>query len=393
MRILLQADRVIDGTGRSPIARGCVLVEDGRIRHVGARDDIGDIEGARILDLAGCSLLPGFVDAHSHLCMDPGLGDQPRQLAAAESELSMRATGYVRKDLLSGVTTLRTMGERNFIDVVARRLIADGVISGPRLIISTRGLRPSNGHGASPVIVDGVEDVRKIVRENLKGGADLIKLFLTGGLSSAGADLDYCGYTFEEVKAAVEEAARAGKPVAVHAHGGPAVDLSVEAGVHSIEHGALISPPQIEKIAKAGTWVVLTMSLVLHEGGLMRVDGQNPALRDRILKGRERLEVTARRLVSSGVRLAVGTDALHGFAGHEAAYLTRFGMTPMDAVRCLTRNGADVCGVLDKTGTLEAGKLADVVAVEGDPLADIEALQSVRLVMKEGRQVATGGAP
>ncbi|MBI4277693.1 MAG: amidohydrolase family protein, partial [Armatimonadetes bacterium] len=207
--------------------------------------------------------------------------------------------------------------------------------------------------------------------------------------SSTGAGVMYCGYTKEEVAAAVDEAARAGKGVAVHAHGGPAIDISLETGVFSIEHGALLSPAQIEAVARTGAWVVLTMTLILHDDGLMKVDGQNPAIRERILLGREKLGETVRRMIQAGVRLAVGTDALHGRLTWEAEYLVQFGMRPLDAITCATRSGAEVCGVLDETGTLEVGKSADIIAVEGDPSAHIAVLRRVRLVMKHGERYDT----
>lgn len=378
----LKAAWLIDGTGRGPVPDGCVVVRGDRIVFVGRPEAAPSADAS--VDLPGCTLLPGLVDAHTHLGMDPGLGDQPGQWAKPESELAVRGTCYLRRDLLAGVTTARCMGERHFIDVIVRRLVNEGVVPGPRLTIAVRGLRASNGHGASPMVADGPHEIRRAVRENLKAGADHIKLYLTGGLSSAGAAVLSVGYTEDEVRAAVDEADRAGKPVAVHAHGGPAVDLALKAGVHSIEHGALLSPEQAAAIARTDTWVVLTLSIILHDDGLMRVDGRDPRLRERIVMARERVGETVRHLIRAGARLAVGTDGMHGMLAYEAEYLAGFGLTPIDAIACVTRNGAEVSGVLGETGTLECDKSADIIAVDGDPLADMSALRRIRLIMSRG---------
>jgi imidazolonepropionase-like amidohydrolase len=384
VKTFVRGDQIIDGTGGPPIPNGWVTIEDGRILSVGADGQRGRATDDVVIDLPGCTILPGLIDAHSHLASDPGLGNQPQQLAAPESELAMRSVRNMRTDLRAGVTTLRLMSEKHFIDVVARRLVDSGVIPGPRLVIATRGLRPSNGHGASPVIVDGADNIRRTVRENLRAGADLIKLFLTGGLSGTGADVMHCGYTLEEVRAAVDEAHGAGAPVAVHAHGGRAVDVSLEAGVDSIEHATMVTKAQIERIAAKGVSVVLTMTLFMHDDGIMRVDGANPIIRDRLLRARAVIGETARNLIRSGALIAVGTDALHGKLAHELEYLVQFGMSPTRAIACATRHGAEVCRIQDDTGTLEAGKCADLIAVGGDPTRDMAALHDVRLVVRQG---------
>jgi imidazolonepropionase-like amidohydrolase len=382
--MILRGAQLIDGSGRAPIPAACVAIREGRIVYVGPSDRVPQLSDDVSIDLHGCTLLPGLIDAHTHLGMDPGLGNQPRQWAVSESELAMRSAMHMRRDFLAGVTTLRSMGEKHFVDVTLRRLVQENVLPGPRLLLATRGLRASNGHGASPLVVDGADNIRQVVRENLNAGADVIKVYMSGGLSSANAAVLAVGYTNDELRAAVDEATRAGKPVAAHAHGGPAVDMCLDIGVHSIEHGAFLSPEQVEAVAKAGTWIVLTLGLIVHEDGLMRVDGHNPELRERILMARERLEVTVRSMIQAGIRLAVGTDGRHGMLAFEAECLVRFGLSPLEAIVCTTRNGAEVCGVLGDTGTLEVGKMADVIAVEGDPLADIQALRKVRLLVKSG---------
>jgi imidazolonepropionase-like amidohydrolase len=386
VRTIITGAQLVDGTGSAPINHGSVVVENGMIVRIGSLIREAERPESTVIDLPECTILPGLIDGHSHLASDPGLGNQPHQLSAGEAELGMRSVAYMRRDLLSGVTTMRLMSEKYFIDVTARRLVDEAFFPGPRFVIATRGLRPTNGHGASPVVVDGPENIRRVVRENLKAGADFIKLFLTGTILSPRQTALHCGYTLEEVKAAVDEAHSAGKPVAVHAHGGEGIDISLAAGVDMIEHGSMLTPAQIDQVAAKGVWVVLTLTLVLDDEGLMRVDGQTPAIRDRLFEAREALAETVSRLIASGARLALGSDALHGMFAREAAYLVHLGMPPLGALACATRNGAALCGIQEETGTLEAGKRADLIAVEGDPLADMMALQRVRFVMKDGKR-------
>ena len=385
MRTVMKAAQLIDGTGAAPIQNGCLMIEDQRIVGVGVAGPATTKPTDVTIDLPGCTILPGLVDAHSHLASDPGIGNQPQQLAAGEAELAMRSVAYMRRDLLSGVTTSRLMSEKYFIDITARRLVSAGLFPGPRFITATRGIRPSHGHGASPIVIDGADNMRRAVRENLRAGADLIKLFLTGSIIHEREAALHCGYTLEEIRAAVDEAHGAGKPVAVHAHGGPGIELSLAAGVDSIEHGSLMTPSQIDRVAEKGMWVVLTLTLVMHDDGLMRIDGKNPVIRERILRARDTLAETASRIIASGGRIAVGSDALHGMFAHEASYLVQFGMPPLEAIACCTRHGAALCGILNETGTLETGKRADLIAIEGDPLSDISALRNVRLVVKDGQ--------
>lgn len=384
MATILRGAQLIDGTGRPPLKGGCIVVEQDRIAWVGENYPVSPGSSDTVVDLSGCTLLPGFVDSHSHLALNTGAGDQPGQMTAPASELALRAVAQMRQDLLSGVTTMRCMGEKYFLDVSVRKAVEQGLLPGPRLLISTRGVRSSSGGASSPVVADSPDEMRRIVRENLKAGADLIKLFVTGEMASSIQSGEYSPFTEAEIRTAVEEARRYGKPVAVHAHGGPAIDICIAAGVHSIEHGGLLTPAQIEGIKAADMWVITTLSLYMHPDGLMKVDGQDPKVRAGIMTARERLRETVPRLIQSGVRLAAGTDALHGMIANEAAYLVEFGMSPLDAIACITRNGAEACGVLDKVGTLEQGKLADIVAVEGDPTADIGRLSDVRFVMKDG---------
>jgi imidazolonepropionase-like amidohydrolase len=261
-----------------------------------------------------------------------------------------------------------------------------GRIPGPRLLIATRTIAARHGHGTGLVPSDGPDAIRRHIRENLAAGADLIKFFATGGVSSARAAADTCFYSPEEIRLIVEEAHRDGRPAAVHAHGGPAIRYSVDAGVDTIEHGRLATPADFELMRKAGTWLVANNAISSHPDGIEKGDGGNPAIMAKLQISRVKAAENFADLLASGVRWALGTDSMHGLLWFEAAKAVEFGATTGQALGAITRNAAEAIGLLDSVGTLEVGKLADIVSVRGNPLREIEALRQVGLVMKEGRR-------
>lgn len=387
MATVIKSKQIIDGTGKDPISYGIIVIgDDGRIARVGKTGEFSLPADAEVIDAKDLTLLPGFIDAHSHASIIPGLGDQIGQMRQPPVPQTLRAVSNLRKDIKSGVTTMRVMGEEHFMDVELKKAINADQIPGPRLLISTRGLTASNGHGRALTVADGVQEVTKIARENLAAGADLIKIFVTGGVSSSTNTLDYCGYSREEIEAAVTEAARVGKKVAAHAHGGPGIRLCVESGVHSIEHGAFVTDKDLELMEKAGTWLVGTFSILFHPTGIEMTDFDVPAIREKALKARDAVRANWAKVFASGARFAVGTDSMHGLMPYEIQCLVDFGLSPMRAITAATSQAADLLGINDKTGTLEPGKLADIVGIEGDPLSDIKSLDNVRLVLKEGKR-------
>jgi imidazolonepropionase-like amidohydrolase len=285
----------------------------------------------------------------------------------------------------SGVTTARVMGEIAGIDVAFKNAIDGGEILGPRLRVATRALSASNGHGAALGTADGPDGLRLAVRENLRDGADHIKIFVTGGVSSTDADIDAYYYSGEEIRVVVQEAHRAGVTVAAHAHGGEGVDLCVEEGVDSIEHGGLLTLKNIEAMAARGTWLVLTNAIAFHPAGIELGDAGNSSIIDRMRKVRASIEEAFDRIKTSGLRFALGTDSMHGLFGYEMEWLVEHGVEPERAIIAATRNGAEVLRAADEIGTLEAGKYADFTAVTGNPLEDIRAVHGVVAVAKEGR--------
>lgn len=384
MTLALRCGRLFDGTGADPVAGAVLVIDGGRITAAGPAATTAVPPGAEVVDLGDRFVMPGLVDAHSHISIVPGQGDQIGQLRQAPVPQALRATANLRRDLLAGTTTMRVMSEESFLDLDVREAIEAGVIPGPRLLCGARGITASNGHGRAHSAFDGVDEIRRGVRENFHRGADHVKVFMTGGVASSGTTLKACVYTREEIRAAVEEAERVGKYAAAHAHGGPGLRLSVEEGVSTIEHGALATDDDVALMKERHCWLVCTFSIFLHPNGIEGGDGRNPAIMEKMRWARRVIDERFPRHLATGLRYALGTDAVHGQMPFEMATLVRLGVSPKDALLAATRWGAEACRVDEEVGTLEAGKRADLVAVEGDPLKDIAAMRRVRLVMKDG---------
>jgi imidazolonepropionase-like amidohydrolase len=392
----LRCGTLFDGTGAAPQRDAIVVVDDGRIAAAGPASSTPIPAGAAVVDLGDRFVMPGLVDAHSHISIVPGLGDQIGQLKQAPVPQALRATANLRRDLRAGTTTLRVMAEESFLDLDVRAAIDAGVIPGPRLLCATRGITASNGHGRAHTAFDGVDEIRRGVRENFQRGADHVKIFATGGVASAGPSsmgprgatasptLSACVYTRDEIRAAVEEAERVGKYAAAHAHGGPGLRMAVEEGVATIEHGALATDDDIALMKERGVWLVCTFSIFLHAEGIEQGDGRNPAIMEKLRAARRAVDETFPRHLATGVRFALGTDAVHGQMPFEIETLVRLGVSPKDALLAATRWGAEACRVDAEVGSLEVGKRADLIAVDGDPLKDITAMRRVTLVMKDG---------
>lgn len=383
-RSLYTARRLVDGTGNGARADHAVLVTGDRIEAVGPRALLAAAD-AHHVDLGDVTLVPGFVDAHTHLTIRPGEGDQHGQLRRPHVWQALRAVSNLSAMVDSGVTTARIMGEQAGIDFTIKGLIESGELEGPRLFVSGMALSATNGHGAALGVADGVEGVRRAVRTNLRDGADHVKFFMTGGVSSSGTDLYAFHYGRDEVRSIVAEAHRAGRRVAVHAHGGEGVTICAEEGVDSIEHGGLLTEEDVAAMVEHGTWLVLTKTIGHHPDGIERGDAHRPDVLAKVHASRAADAEVFGRVRRSGLRFALGTDSMHGLFGHEIAWLIAHGIDPEAALVAATRHGAEVIGIEAETGTLEAGKRADVVALAGDYLTEPRtAPEDVRLVVKGG---------
>jgi len=381
----IKAGWLWDGTGAPPVRDGAVVYDGDRITEVGPAGAVTIPPGAEIIDCPEEFLMPGLIDAHTHITVQPGLGDQIGQLMQPVERQTLRGVGNLRRMLRSGVTTARIMGEERWLDVAFKEETAKGSVVGPRLIISTRMITQSNGHGRALSAFDGVDEVRKASRENLYYGADFLKLFITGGVSSTrGGGIRAASYSREEMRVAVEEAERAGTYVAAHAIGGPGIRLGVEEGIRTIEHALMATDDDLVLIKERGAWVVLTQAILLHPTGIEQGDRNNPVVMAKLRDARAQSGERFRAIVASGVRYAVGTDSMHGLLPFEVARLVDWGASAGDALLAATRWAAECCRIESQTGTLEKGKLADLITVAGNPLDDITNLEQVRQVIRGG---------
>jgi imidazolonepropionase-like amidohydrolase len=405
---------IIDGTGRDPVANGAVVIEEGRIAVVGPERSVALPRGAARIDAAGRTVLPGIIDCHVHGTYRAR--DMRQHLLNSPTYNVLKSAEILAETLACGVTTARDMGGA---DAGFRHAIEDGVIAGPRLLISIIMISQTGGHGDQWVpagfrlpkrswlpdpVADGVEEVRRKVRHALMAGADFIKICATGGITSVADHWNEPQYTVEELATAVAEADAKGKRVAVHAEGLAGIKNALRAGIHSLEHGWFIDEECVETMLRRGTWWVPTLALVplaverrrRDKGWSAQQLGQEETKDAEIYSRMQAQAPLWRDAVERGVKVAMGTDQSHrllvGENLVELEYMTRLlGMTPMDAIVAATARAAE-CIERTDLGTLEPGKRADVLVVDGDPLGDIASLQrreTIRLVMKDGQAFRT----
>jgi imidazolonepropionase-like amidohydrolase len=412
--IALKAARLFDGKSRSLIPNGIVLIQGDKIVDVGANIPIP--HEAQVVELGEATLSPGFMDAHTHLTHDYTDYKKERmdQIDLNVSEHALRATLYARATLEAGFTTVRDVGSRfpgskEFVDIALRNSINKGVIVGPRMLVATYGIGATGGHfdptsgfrdmlfGREPDYSDGIADgpdaIRKAVRFEVKNGADVIKAAVSGGVFSLADEVDTPQFTPAEMAALVDEAHRLRKKVAVHCHGDQAAKEAIEAGVDSIEHGSFLKPETLALMKNKGTY--LTPTLMATEYIMSKIETYPPAVQG---KGRAAAAARSdmfRNAVKMGIKISFGTDAAvfpHGQNAKEFKLMTDLGMTPIDALKSATVTDAELLGISQKVGTLEKGKLADVIAMPGDPTQDITATERVSFVMKEGKIIRNGPA-
>ncbi|MGE5208308.1 MAG: amidohydrolase family protein [Alphaproteobacteria bacterium] len=414
--VALKAARMFDGKSNALVRNGVVIVEGDRI--VDAGSDLQIPGTARVIDLGDATLCPGFMDAHTHLTLDFSGDYNQRRLKELDlnvSEQAIIATAYARATVEAGFTTVRDLGSRfvgsrEFVDVALRNSINKGVIVGPRMLVATKGIGATGGHfdpsngfrdflfGREPDytdgIVDGPDEIRKAVRFEVKNGADVIKAAVSGGVLSLADEVDTPQFTPAEMAALVDESHRLRKKVAVHCHGDQAAREAIEAGVDSIEHGSFMKPETLRIMKKKGTF--LTPTLMASEWIMGKINNYPPALQAKAKAATAARSEMFRNAVKLGVRISFGTDAAvfpHGQNAKEFKLMVDLGMDPIDALKSATANDAELLGIVQKVGTLEKGKLADVIAMPGDPTADITTTERVLFVMKEGKIIRQGPLP
>ena len=378
-KTIVKGGLVIDGTGSPPIDRGVILIEGQRIIAVGKEEEFREKADAHVLDCSDQTLLPGLIDCHNHLSLDPTLENYLYRMNDSIPELTLRAMASMAVDLRSGVTTSRCLGDKGFLDVECKKAVNLGLVPGPRLLVATRGLRALHGHGFVGYPLSGVEQIRTAVRENLSAGADLIKIFITGTLH--GPKGIPCYFTKEEIQTAVDEAHRVGIPIATHCIGGIGLEWALEMGIDTIEHGYFLTDKEIDLLARSGRWLVMTPSIFFTDA---RIKNLPTDLIDGHLRQREEVAQRMKAAIKAGIKFAVGTDGMHGGLAQEIRYLVDFGAAPIQALMAATCHAAKVCGFEESIGTLEPGKYGDIIGVKGNPLEDIGALKRVKTVVSMG---------
>jgi imidazolonepropionase-like amidohydrolase len=402
---VIHAGTLLDRPGRQPRRQATIVVRDGRIKAV--QDGFQPAPaGATFIDLSDRFVLPGLIDSHVHLTSDrAGVEGQLAGLTENVAVRAHEAAWNARKTLDAGFTTVRNLGSGDGITLGLRDAIRRGWAVGPRIVDAGTSLSASTGH-MDPTLgmreelhdvllesgstCDGPDDCRRAVRRQIARGVDVIKLATTGGVNSR-IGLGLGAQMFEdEARAIVETAHLYGKRVAAHAHGADGIALALRAGVDSIEHGTLLDDEGIRLFRETGAYYVPTLSTV--NGYIERLRNNPGAYTGEVREKIEwRIGITGqslRRAVPAGVRIAFGTDAgvsMHGRNADEFLLMVQHGMTPMSAIEAATVNAADLLGLADQIGTIEAGKAADIVAVAGDPLADVGALRQIDFVMANGR--------
>jgi len=398
--LAIRAGALFDGTGETMQRNVVILVQDGRIVDVGPEVAIpGDAE---VVDLSGWTVMPGFIDLHTHLASDPEqMGRRVERLLQYREYPALLAANHARLTLLAGFTTVRDVGSPGTSVLALRDAIRNGLLPGPRVIAGlglgttgshcdpTTGIPPGpiNHDGFRPYVYDGPDEARAAVRRAVRDGADVIKVCATAGVLSLTDDIGPAQMTPAELEAVVEMATMLNRRTVAHAHGLEGIRNAVHAGITTIDHGSILDEEIIREMIERGTWLVPTMMAFEAAIGAAKEGRLPPGPTTKALDIEPYVLDSHRLAVSMGAPIALGTDvgvAEHGRNAREFELMVSVGMTPARALLAGTRNAADALGRLDDLGTIERGKLADIVAVQGDPLEDIVLLQNVGFVMKDG---------
>jgi imidazolonepropionase-like amidohydrolase len=406
--IAVKAKLLIDGTGGATRKDAVVIIQDGKIYAIGTLVPTG----ATLYDLGDRTLLPGFIDCHVHLIgrtIGEGANWEDAAVRDLPQEDAIRGVRNALKTLTAGFTTVRNVGAEEFGDVALRNMIREGIVPGPRMLVAGHAIGITGGHcdtngyvpgllPADPLhgVADGADEIVKAVRLQVKYGADVIKTCATGGVLSEGDAVGVQQYDEEELAVLVKEAHLTGRKVAAHAHGADGIKAALRAGVDSIEHGSMTDDEAIKLFKERNAFLVPT---------LMAQESVEKYAKDGMLKGQRAEKAlhiaplardNIRKAFAAGVKVALGTDAgvfPHGTNGHEFELMVSLGMKPMDAILAGTRNASQLLGLDKEVGTVEPGKVADLVAVDGDPLQDVSVMTHPSFVMHQGVVVVDPGKP
>jgi imidazolonepropionase-like amidohydrolase len=393
MAIVFRNGNVIIGDGEV-IDKGTVTVDGNLLKFVGPGKKYSPSKKDAVFDISGKTLLPGLIDAHIHICVDGSPDPMTSLLKDSVPQVTLKAADHARRTLEAGVTTVRDMGGKDYVDLAIRDGIESGILQGPRMLCSGKLVCMTGGHGWQfGREANGVDEVRAAVREQLRAGADLIKLMATGGIMTKGVEPGSTQFTLEELIAGVEEARKAGRRTATHAQGTEGIKNALWAGINSIEHSFFLDDEAIDLLLEMKAFVVPTLCAPYHIIKAGTRKGVPAFAVEKSMKVMKSHWESVKKARKAGVPIAMGTDAGTPFNRHgenlkEMELLVKVGFTPMEAIVATTKTASEVLGLEKRIGTLEKGKLADLVVLDRDPLKDITLFQkkdSLLAIMKEGR--------
>jgi len=399
--------------GERPLRNAVVVVERGRIAEIRSdvpfdrdRADIARVPGSQVIDLRDKFVLPGLIDCHTHITTEYTRDVRLRRLEESDADNAIAGVAFAKRTLEAGFTTIRNVGSSGDAAFALRDAINAGLVRGPRILVAGESISPTGGHsdgthgyredlwdvpGAIEGIADGEAECRKAVRAQVKRGADVIKLTATGGVLSATAAGTDQQFFDDELKAIVETAHMLGRKVAAHAHGADGIKAALRAGVDSIEHGTFIDDEAISLFRESGAYLVPTILAGVWVAEMAEDEGYYPPMvADKARRVGPEIQGAFARAYKGGVKIAFGTDSgvsPHGMNARELELMVEAGMPPREAIKAATINAADLCGLLDQIGTVEPGKLADIIAVDKNPLDEISALRSISFIMKDGEVI------
>ncbi|MFC3415334.1 metal-dependent hydrolase family protein [Algoriphagus hitonicola] len=400
----IQAGKLIDVREMKVLTEQTIIVEEDKIVEIRSGYHSGENED-QVIDLKTKTVMPGLMDMHVHIEGQTSPTRYVDGFRDNEADVAYKALPYAKITLMAGFTTVRDLGGSG-VNIALRNAINNGLVVGPRIYTAGKSIAPTGGHadptngvkrelmgdpGPDQGVINGPYDARKAVRQAVKYGSDVIKITATGGVLSVARDGSAPQFQQDEIDAVVETAKDFGIHVAAHAHGDEGMQRAIKAGIHSIEHGTMMEEETMDMMREAGTWYVPTVTAGMSAAEYAKIPGYYPPIvRDKAMRIGAQIQETFGKAYKKGVKIAFGTDAgvfPHGENYREFQYMTEVGMHNLEAIQSATLNGALLLGIEDKLGTIEPGKLADIIAVDGDPSENIEVMKEVVFVMKDGKIV------